>query len=122
MKTTRSELQEMADLAREGKLEPVVDKVFQFEDALEAYARQKSGRWASNSFFLLLGLARTTRVTKVAADFLLIAAVFAQVKGQGCRLARVGGYSTPLHACLLAFPTLICTHGILNRTDSNHNL
>ncbi|KAG0659057.1 hypothetical protein C6P46_005353 [Rhodotorula mucilaginosa] len=44
MKPTRSELQEMADLAREGKLEPVVDKVFQFEDALEAYARQKSGR------------------------------------------------------------------------------
>ncbi|KWU41785.1 NAD(P)-binding protein [Rhodotorula sp. JG-1b] len=44
MKPTRSELQEMADLAREGKLNPVVDKVFQFEDALEAYARQKSGR------------------------------------------------------------------------------
>lgn len=44
MKPTRSELQEMADLAREGKLKPIVDKVFQFDDALEAYARQKSGR------------------------------------------------------------------------------
>lgn len=44
MKPTRGELQEMADLAAEGKLKPVVDRVFKFEDALEAYDRQKSGR------------------------------------------------------------------------------
>lgn len=44
MQPSNAELQEMADLAREGKLRPIVDEVFKFEDAQRAYERQKSGR------------------------------------------------------------------------------
>ncbi|GAA5989458.1 hypothetical protein JCM10908_000483 [Rhodotorula pacifica] len=44
MKPTRGEMQEMLELIQEGKLKPVVDEVFGFEQALKAYERQKSGR------------------------------------------------------------------------------
>ncbi|GAA6015355.1 hypothetical protein JCM10207_008960 [Rhodosporidiobolus poonsookiae] len=37
-------LKEMAKFAGEGKLKPIIDEVFPFEQALRAYDRQKSGR------------------------------------------------------------------------------
>lgn len=39
-----SELKEAAILLAEGKVKPVVDKLFPFEDALSAYERIMSGR------------------------------------------------------------------------------
>ncbi|GAA5942609.1 hypothetical protein JCM3775_003655 [Rhodotorula graminis] len=44
MTTDRKELEEMAALIGEGKLRPIVDSVFAFEDALKAYERQMSNR------------------------------------------------------------------------------
>ncbi|GAA5898782.1 hypothetical protein JCM8208_005394 [Rhodotorula glutinis] len=44
MTTDKKELEEMAALIGEGKLRPIVDSVFSFEDALKAYERQMSNR------------------------------------------------------------------------------
>ncbi|GAA6027124.1 hypothetical protein JCM8097_002410 [Rhodosporidiobolus ruineniae] len=44
MKPTKADLDEMAQFVEEGKLKPVIDEVFPFEEALRAYDRQKSGR------------------------------------------------------------------------------
>ncbi|BGP40067.1 hypothetical protein JCM10449v2_004025 [Rhodotorula kratochvilovae] len=44
MTTDKKELEEMGQLIAQGKLRPIVDGVFKFEDALKAYERQMSGR------------------------------------------------------------------------------
>jgi len=44
MTTSKDRLDEMAKLVGEGKLRPIVDGVYAFEDAIKAYDRQMSGR------------------------------------------------------------------------------
>jgi len=53
MTTSKKELDEMAVLIGEGKLRPIVDSVFSFEDALKAYERQMSNRCVLSSHVLL---------------------------------------------------------------------
>ncbi|GJN89375.1 hypothetical protein Rhopal_002355-T1 [Rhodotorula paludigena] len=44
MEPEERELKEMAEFLREGKLKPIIDEVFPFEKAIDAYKRQMSGR------------------------------------------------------------------------------
>lgn len=85
MHPENKDLKEMAQFIEQGKLKPVVDEVFPFEQALKAYDRQIGGRCVlpfSSSRFLVTDLVLSP----------------AQVQGQGHRLGRLKLSSNSVHS------------------------